>query len=336
MPGLFFLVFCLNPAWQSLAAIDIPFFAGFYSDNHVSYYPDRDIREFDWDEKYRLCFGVDSLRWNNMEFNLKLNSQANFIHQQVLIDSLALSWVNGPYTLSGITRPYGIAYGYFFQQLYVSDPSHNSFLYDQTRFKGLEYGWQPSDMGFQAGLGGNVHNQAMGYVAVSGKNKDLIWMIRLDGKARDTHWTTANITPSVSCSYDADIISLHTDTAFKQVFAHEDRQSHQEFFHISETRLNMKNFPGIVICLDFSRREHAPRRRLGLKAALDLKISGFAIIPAYHYINVDDNDIHQLDCLASWNPRPQISFGVYTSYEYPQEDQSRITLGLQSSLRFDF
>ncbi|MGC9362863.1 MAG: hypothetical protein ACP5F3_08040, partial [Candidatus Syntrophosphaera sp.] len=141
-----------------LKAIEIPFFAGFYSDNHVSYYPERDIREFDWDEKYRLCFGVDSLLFQNMGFGLKLVSQPNFIHQQILIDSLAMSWFQEDFRITGITRPHGRGRGYFFQELYVADPSYNSYLYDQTRFNGLQATWQPANLEYQGGFGGNIHN----------------------------------------------------------------------------------------------------------------------------------------------------------------------------------
>ncbi len=332
---LFFLVLILAPR-GALNSVEIPFFAGFHSDNHVSYYPEREIREFDWDEKYRLCFGVDDLRYKNFGASLKLSSRANFIQQQVLIDSLELSWIQEDLVISGISRPQGIGSGYFFQQLYVANPAHNAFLYDQTRYNGLQSAWLAPRARFVAGLGGNTHNQAMGYLAASGEKGDLAWFARLDGKTRDIHWTTANFVPSAGISYRTDRFHLRTDMAYKYVFAHEDRQSHQEFFHVSEARLDMKNLPEIILSLVLRNREHSPKRTLEANAGLQFRLSSFALVPAYHYSNCDEAKIHKLDFLASWNPRPQVILGLYSSYEYPQKDQNRFTLGLQSSLRLDF
>ncbi|MGC9361720.1 MAG: hypothetical protein ACP5F3_02220, partial [Candidatus Syntrophosphaera sp.] len=179
-------------------------------------------------------------------------------------------------------------------------------------------------------------NQAMGYLSLFSSRENLSWSLRLDVKARDTHWTTANLTPSLALTYSSDIFHLRTDTAYKYVFAHEDRQSHQEFFHVSEARLDLENLPELIVSLDLTQRDYAPRRTLRADAGLNLRFSRFTVVPAYHYFDVDEIGLHRLDCLASWNPKPQISIGVYTSHEYPLEDQNRFTLGLQSSLRFDF
>ncbi|MBW6514105.1 MAG: hypothetical protein K0B87_05055 [Candidatus Syntrophosphaera sp.] len=330
IPALFLLA---SVSGQTLFALEVPFFAAFHSDNHAGYHPDRDIRKLDWDERYLLSFGIDDLRWRDFGFGLELTSRPSFIRQQVLIDSLAITWARDSFALAGMTKPQGIGRDYFFQQRFVFDPEYNSYQYAHTRFNGLEFTYLRQETKFQAGVGGNVHNLAMAHLAASGSAKQLRWGLRLDGNARDTHWTTPSFMPTLSVSYLGDDFTLRTDTAYKQVLPQADKPSHQEIFHASEASYVRTGWPKVLLGFQYLERDHAPRHSLGLEAALIFRASQFSLSPAYHYKVVDTIQIHKFDLLSEWNPLPQIRLGAYASHEIPDTHKTLFTLGLQSSLR---
>lgn len=331
--GLVCALICL-PVW--VLALDIPFFAEFHSDNRRTEWLDRPGSEIVWNEKYQIALGVDSLRRGDLCFDLRLASRANFCEQQILIDRAALALRLNDFKITALTRPQGVAKGYFHQQLWLAGPDFNRYQYAQTRFNGLELRYTASDWQPAVAIGGNVHTQAAGYLGCQGKVGAADLDLRLDAISRDPHWNLPLIQPSFSLSISHSRLVLRTDAAVKHLFADGGKRSRDEWFAAAE--LQWKLFPKISAVLggSYLDQDYAPRDKAGLDLAVRYASERWALTPAINWDRVDGDGLWKASLLGDLKLGEYGTLGLYGSYDRSKTRQSSFTVGLQSSLRADF
>lgn len=331
------LLSCLLPVWtQALRALDIPFYAGFYSANLLSHYPSREGRAYAWGEKYLLACGVDSLREGSFGLDIELLSRANFSSQQILIDRLELSFRKDKLGLVATTRPQGVGENYYFQQKYVQNADFNRYQSFATRFNGLDLQYAGGKLSPFLGLGGNVHNLAMGYLGIHKSGADLNYRLRLDASARDTHWTSPQVLPSLAFGYAKNAFEIRSDAAWNHIFAYQGESAKEEYFGSAELGFRPKKLPALILGIRYLDRDHAPRRSLSFDSALQQNWGKLSLIPGYSYQKSDKASSWQLDLLAQYQLFPQNTIGIYAVYEQFTPSQACYRVGLQSSLRLDF
>lgn len=321
---------------QALTAVDIPFYAGFYSTNLVNYYPQREGRTFSWDEKYQLACGVDSLRQGYFGLDLELQSRANFTTQQVLIDRLDLSFRKDKLGLVATSRPQGVGEDYFFQQRYVANADFNRYQYAETRFNGLEVNYTGGKLSPCLGLGGNAHNQALGYAGVKIGGTNLNYSLRLDTSARDTHWTSPQVMPSLSVLYRSQAFEFRSDAAWNHVFPRSDVSSKEEYFGSAELSFRPAELPALRLGIRYLDRDHAPRKSIVLYSAAQQNWGNISLSPGFRWQEIDNVTSWQLDLLSQYQIFPENSIGIFAVYEHFTPGQACYRIGLQSSLRLDF
>jgi len=334
--GLAFFLILINLAINTgLWGVELPLYVTFASDNHLDYYPQREVKEIVWDEKYRIALGMEELRKGDFSAEFRLTSRSDFIQQQVLIDRLTAAYHFPLGSFSATTRTLGVGSGYYHQEQYVASPDYDNWLYGSTRFNGLMYGFDWGKQILELGLGGNVHNQAM---AVADYRIDLSQPVRigfrLDSSARDTHWNTPQLMGSVYYRHQLPWLELTTDLAYKHVFPYQETPLKQEYFGVAELALGKAPLPKLILSARYEDRDHAPQQQLMLQAALKQGWGRFSFCPGWNYWETDGDSLWHLNLLVGLKLTQQSRIGIY--YQYEEQAQSRHSFGLQSSLRLDF
>lgn len=322
--------------WSGLSALDIPFFAEYHSDNRRVEYLDRDGKELSWQAKNQIALGVDNLKRGDLCLDLRLATQANFIEQQVLIDRVALSYQLPSFRVTAVSRPQGIAKGYFQQQLWVAGPYFNQHQYAQTRFNGLELSYTAPNWRPSLGLGGNPHTLAAWYLSYAGKAGPAYLELRLDGCARDPHWNLPQSQPSLSLSISHNRLVLRADTAVKHILANEGKPARDEGFAAAELQLQLSPKGKLIFGGSYLDQDYSPRRKAGLDLAWQYSPANWDLIPAVNWSRIDGETHGQARLLGALRLAGHGSVGLYGIYDRTGTRQSSFTVGLQSSLRADF
>lgn len=327
------LMFALS---SILSALNLPLYVSVATDNHLDWYPNREVKTISWDEKYLFALGLDNLRKGDLALDLRLTSAPDFTQQQVLIDRIDASLHVRNFVLTATTRAQGIGKGYHFQNQYVSSAFYDQFLYAQTRFNGLQVKHRGKLESLLA-LGGNVHNQAMASAGINClKDSSLSWGLSVDASARDTHWNTPQVMPSLLIGFRYAGLHLRSDLAYKHIFPWDGNSLKQEYFASGEALFDTRSLPNLILSATYLFQDHAPKRQLRLQAALEQAWGRFTISPSYSHLESDEEALNRFNTLIAWNFHSENRVSVYYQYDGQTQNQARHSFGVQSSLRLDF
>lgn len=327
------LLMCI--AASVLGAVDIPVFVSFDSDNRVDWFYEREEKQVSWDEKYLLRFGIDDLKHKQLGFDLGMITSANFIEQQVLLDHIRLSYMEGKHKLEAASEVIGFGEDYILQDLLLTDPRFDGFLFREMRWNGLCYSFSRSYLETGIGIGGNIHNQA------SAKAQLILSLHRLQLRlaARTETFDSHHYEPAFTLSLGADIdikrIRYKTDTVYSGIWFFKSGEP-KELYHISQIDLPLKEnnclYSGIVYeDIDIYSSQNV-ELFLGGKAYF----GRLGIIPWFDLRQLTDDQILSANLRCDWQFYPSGRIGIYLKHLDVSNGTKHATIGLQSSLRFDF
>lgn len=332
---LLVLVFVLLSC-NATMALNIPFIAGFSSDGHLNWYPDRDSRKYNWNDKYIVTLGVDNLRYKDLELSFMLSNRAEFTDQPILLESIELQYHLNNWSITGKSALQGIGKDSFFSQLYVSDANYNRYTYMQTRFNGIEGRYEKGAISTCLALGGNPHNLTMYYLGIQYTVSGFMFGFRTDASVQDIHWDGPHIMPSVSAQYKNRRIRMQTSIAGNHVFEYNEHPSRNEYFANAELQIELGRYVGFVCAAEKQQQEHAPLSSTTLETGVIARIAPLEFIPNTRWQLIDDSEILRIGFLAKYLLSDHNSIGLYFNNLIPDAGHNCLETGLQSSLYFSF
>jgi hypothetical protein len=318
------------------SALEIPFFISLSSSNNGFYYPDRIGKEIAWDERYYAGFGVDSLTFRCFTADLEINAVSIRDEFAPRIRTLELRYQIGHWSIAGKTSETGAGSGFAFQQRLVSEAAYDTYLFDRARFNGLEVIRNGSQSRTSVAFGGNTHNQAIArldhsfYIpggSVSGG-------VRLC--ARDTRWNTPSAFPVLSADYKAGSVTTKLVLAANLMPAFENEPARSEYFTAGEIVISVPWMTDITMGGSFAKREFYPFETWRMNLGITSKTGDIAISPVLDIQAMDDARSWKLLVLGEWEFALRNRIGFYYTYGFGNDVQKSHSVGLQSSLRFDF
>jgi hypothetical protein len=332
---LLFVVFMLFSC-KVVMALNIPFIAGFSSDGHLDWYPSRNSRKHNWNDKYIITLGVDSLRYRDLEFSFTLSNQAEFTDQPMLLENIELKYHLDNWSITGKSAFQGIGEGSFFSQLYVSDANYNRYMYMQTRFNGIEGRYNQDRISTFLGLGGNPHNLAMSYLGIQYSGSGFGFGFRTDASVKDVHWDGPRITPSVFAFYKDKRIRMQTGIAGNHVLKYNKHPARNEYFANAELQVELGRYVGFVCAAERQQQKHAPLSSTTLENGFITRLGSLEFIPNTRWQLIDNSEVLRIGFLAKYLFDGHNSVGLYVNNLIPDAGQKCFETGIQSSLYFTF
>ena len=317
-------------------ALNIPFIAGFSSDGHLDWYPDRDSRKYNWNDKYIVTLGVDNLRYNDLELSFMLSNRAEFTDQQILMESIELQYHLNNWSITGKSALQGIGKDSFFSQLYVSDANYNRYKFMQTRFNGIEGRYENGAFSTFLALGGNPHNLTMSYLGIQYANPGIRFGVRTDASVRDIHWDGPKIMPSVSALFKNRRIRMQVRIAGNHVFKYNGHPARNEYFANTELQFELCKNIVFVCAAEMQQQEHAPLSCTTLETGVITRIAPLEFIPNTRWQLIDESEVLRIGFLAKYLLSDHNSIGLYFNNLIPDAGHNCLETGLQSSLYFSF
>ncbi len=317
-------------------ALNIPFIAGFSSDGHLDWYPSRNSRKHNWNDKYIITLGVDSLRYRDLEFSFTLSNQAEFTDQPMLLENIELKYHLDNWSITGKSAFQGIGEGSFFSQLYVSDANYNRYMYMQTRFNGIEGRYNQDRISTFLGLGGNPHNLAMSYLGIQYSGSGFGFGFRTDASVKDVHWDGPRITPSVFAFYKDKRIRMQTGIAGNHVLKYNKHPARNEYFANAELQVELGRYVGFVCAAERQQQKHAPLSSTTLENGFITRLGSLEFIPNTRWQLIDNSEVLRIGFLAKYLFDGHNSVGLYVNNLIPDAGQKCFETGIQSSLFFTF
>jgi len=316
-------------------ALDIPFYLSLHTTNLGMYYPDRVGKTVVWDERYIAGFGIESYTVGAFTSRLDIRGEREGDGFEPRIKTLSIAYGKGAWKLAGMTVEAGFGAGYPHIQRYIMDDGFDTFLFDRGRFNGLEARYLQS--GYSAGLriGGNAHNQAMAGLRQSYRFSG--GSISLDARisARDTHWNTPSVLPSISGDYTAGQFSIRADAGINLLPAFENEPYRQEVFAASGISVGSVALLQVHLGGQYSRREFYPFEAWRTNFGLEKQVGKLCIAPALDIRGLDDTRLYELSVLGNWKIVRGFEAGMFYKYGFGDDAEKSHSVGLQSSLRLD-
>ncbi|MBP7194387.1 MAG: hypothetical protein KBA79_01045 [Candidatus Cloacimonetes bacterium] len=331
-----FTVFLWGMATVSSLALDIPVFARAATSNQSSWYPDREGRSLDWDEKYLFAVGIDSLRQADFGLDLEIRAEERLDSFHPVIHTFLLSWVKNSHSLELGTQNIGLASAYDFARRFVAYHAYDGWLFEATRLNAVGYGYHHGFLDITARLGGNQISRGIALLGIglTPYNQEISAGIR--ATVSDSHWHSPSLISNLKLKLDLDAFSHNTDLMMKQVLPHNDRPAREEYALASEIAYRFSPRFSFVAGGLYEEREFAPRRISEFHTALDWSFGKLTLSPCFSSKTLTDSREDSYGALLRWAPLPQVRCDLVYKYETGPYDENRHVFAVQTDLRFDF
>lgn len=320
----------------SLFALDLPVYAGVMSANHVSWYPNRPIKDISWDEKYILELGINEITKGDWTFSGGIKGEPWHTSFRVEFDHLSISYQTVDWHTTGMTAPSGVGSGYFFQQLMVLDADFNRHLFDNHRFNGIEIGKKLPLGTASLAWGGNNRNQAILDAGLDGEYGPIAYNAVIKAVTQDTHWNSPAIQPSMGVKVITPILTFRSNLAWNHLIAYRDRPRRDEWFLAAE--LDTKLTRNINVCLSgtHTQREFYPYSNSRVNASMGIGLGQLEIIPLLDIRFIDEDKVQSTGLIGQWHLSEASRVGVYYRFCESDEAEGHHVFGLQSDLHLSF
>lgn len=322
----------LSQGW----AVDVPVFAKAVTSNQCGWYPDRIGRTLDWDEKYLLSLGIDSLRVTPFGLDLEIGVNEQLDGYRPVIETFLLSWEKESHRLELGTRKTGLGKGYRFAERFVSYPAYDSHLFENDRFNSVSYIWKQRSLSAGAALGGNQLSRGMAIANLAYKAFGQEIEADLRATVSDSHWRSPSLIANLRLMIDLGDFSQRVDMMLKEVPAYNHRPKRQEHAFATEIVYRFTSSTDIAVGGLYEERESVPRSRSELHTSIQQSIGVFQVSPGFSSVIVDQGGESSYNLLINWKPVPQSDIGLVYKFQKGPYDEIRHLFAVQTALRFDF
>ena len=336
----FLLLLMLANCSVLVSAADIPFFMEFRTANELLHYPAREDRKLNWDDDYRIRFGIDRLSMGDFDTSLSLKSSDNFIKQQVLLDhaDLSYTYLNNRFSISSCDLGYGS--GYRTNNVYHNDPQFNEPLYKSFRFNGFSYmhihktrrlGMSFGAMDFDSGV--------LSFEAASTRERERLSIntgVKTEFRIKDSFHSRPLALYDLNLSLTSQVVSLKTEGVVSQYIRHGDQKSMVNFFQTAEFSLKPKDHTEFYLSNQFESRAVFPLRRQDYKTGLVQTAGRLIINPEYEYQILDQDILQRFSLLLSYQVHKNVRIACYYRHTDIQDSESSNLYGIQTGIHRSF
>ncbi len=316
-------------------AIELPLDCTWYSQNGLRYNSSQTNKELNWDEFYQVDIAVDSLHYENVQLDLLLRNRADFLTNNIELNSLELSYHLPGITLFASTRDHGFGKSNKFNPHSLIEPRMQNYLYQDTRFNGIGFKVGRTSTYLSFIIGGNKQNQAISSVTGSWNNGNSLQLeLTAEGRVTDSFLRSPVYLGSFSGEYVQDRLHIATTNSASYFPDHGNTTEHINTFSLIS--LSYQAGTNSLVCFEAEHQKPEFIRSpiTNIQASFHHRFHKLALSPglSYHMINKEEDYGYYL--LTEFWVNQHQRFGILYRMEDTQSAKLIHYFGLQAELRY--
>ena len=337
---LFIFLILTGLCITNLDALELPFFIEFRSANEFIHYPQRQDRKYNWDDNYRIRFGIDSLEVGEFSTVLILKSSDNFIKQQVLLDRAELTYHMQMHQFGISSKTLGYGNDYRSNNTYHNDAGFGMPLYKAFRYNGFKYRYGRNEENLSFSLGamdfdsGTMALEA--HKTISSNAMSIQSGIKTELRIKDNFHSRPLALYSANLSLQHKYIDLKADGVLTHYLHYNNNQSMLKLFQVAEITFHPLLTTDIYLSNQYETRAIYPLEKQEYKAGLVQRAGRFSLNPEYEYQQLDQDTMQRFNLLLTYHLHRDIQVAFYFRHSDIQSSELNNVYGIQAHLRRSF
>ncbi|MDD4309356.1 MAG: hypothetical protein PHO32_03170 [Candidatus Cloacimonetes bacterium] len=285
-----------------LEGIELPIAFHWDSSNLASIAPSQEGKEVSWNEFYRIGIELDSLRWREFSLYCLLQSNPDYISNNLAIDNFQVSYRKTAWQFIAVTKPIGFGKRDKLNPYYIIDPTIHKYRFSESRFNGLGLNYHTTSSQIGASLGGNMQNQATGILNFLWENPDESITIAASQTAHvmDSHWRSPVMISSGAIEWNTDPLSLNSETAFSHFIGFDRTKAHNSIYNYTELGWKPSTASLIHLSAEYRTLEPASYLQQQYQLSFNNNIGCISITPGCLMDIYRNEEFYQANLLVNW------------------------------------
>ena len=278
-----------------LCGVDVPLFVDWAANNRINRYPQRETKKTDWNEKYRIAFGIDSLVTHNAQFDLRFKTKDAFTDKEIILDRFRATYYTQNSSLELSSQKIGYGSDYLPSQLDIASGYYDTFLYKEIVFNGMMLQHHRGLFSYGLGVGGNIANQSVvrASVAVDAQVKQVCFGIafRPIGITQDSHWDHPIVVGGLESYLSWGRWDYRSDLAMGYITEYPETIDRYEYFTAHQINTKINRQTTVTLFGSYSQQGYFPTTTTDLIACYKYSPNQWALYSILEYYTVQDVEL---------------------------------------------